>query len=241
MNQDELLRQAQEVVDAHPGLILKEQDQCILLVGQYVFDCVFEDVPFYDEFSLEIRISGEYPLSIPEVRETTGRIKDSGYGHVFKEDYLCLGATCDLIDCIQSSSSLLVFLDLVIPSYLFGFMYYEEYGVEPPFGERSHGYKGLKEAYMDRYGILEDNQLYNLLFILGGIVPYRGHMLCPCGSGKRLRNCHGPALLRDLTSDYSFFYKLNAAEIIHCAHEEMVEQREAKRRLQAAIRSGRTI
>lgn len=75
----------------------------------------------------------------------------------------------------------------------------------------------------------------------GGIVPYRGHMLCPCGSGKRLRNCHGPALLRDLTSDYSFFYKLNAAEIIHCAHEEMVEQREAKRRLQAAIRSGRTI
>ena len=26
---------------------------------------------------------------------------------------------------------------------------------------------------------------------------YKGHLLCPCGSGKRIRNCHGK-ILKDM-------------------------------------------
>lgn len=241
MDQDLLLEQAQEVTGAHPGLHLDSRDDGIVLSGLYVLDGIYGDVLYYDEFELEILIPWNYPIDLPEVKETAGRVVRSKYEHIFQGDNLCLGATCDLIDCLQSSHSLLEYLDKVIPSYLFGFLYFEEYGVAPPFGERSHGYAGLKEAYKERYGVTEDIPLYNLLYTLGRGVPLRGHILCPCGSGKRLRDCHGPALQRDRESVYFPQYRIEAAEIIHCAHEEMVEQREAKRRLQAAIRSGRTI
>lgn len=238
MDQGFLLGQAQEVIDTHPGLRLDSTDDGIVLSGRYVLDGIYEDVPFYDEFDVEIRIPWGYPIELPTVRETAGRILTSKYGHVYEDGNLCLGATCDLIDRLQSSGSLIEYLDKVIPSYLFGFLYYEEYGVAPPFGERSHGFKGLKEAYKERYGVTQDIALYNLLFALGGDRPLRGHLLCPCGSGKKLRNCHGPALWRDRESAYFPKYKLEAAKIIHFAYEEMVEQREADRRFQTALRSG---
>ena len=62
--------------------------------------------------------------------------------------------------------------------------------------------------------------------------------MCPCGSGRRLRDCHGPALSRDRESVYFTNYLIEATEIIRCALKEMEEQSEAKRRLQAAVRSG---
>ena len=218
MDRDQLLEQAQEVVDAHPDLCLVPGDDGVVLSGKYILDGIYNGVPYYEEFNLEIRIPWGYPEKLPSVKELDNRIKKSKYGHIFVGDELCLGARCDLIDRLQACNSLLEYLDMVISSYLFGFLYYEEYGVEPPFGERSHGFKGLREAYKERYGVVEDKSLYGLLFLLG--------------------DCHGPALSRDRESVYFSHYLLEATEIIRCALKEMEEQSEAKRRLQAAVRSG---
>lgn len=238
MDRDQLLEQAQEVVEAHPDLCLVPGDDGVVLSGKYILDGIYNGVPYYEEFNLEIRIPWGYPEKLPSVKELDNRIKKSKYGHIFVGDELCLGARCDLIDRLQACNSLLEYLDMVISSYLFGFLYYEEYGVEPPFGERSHGFKGLREAYKERYGVVEDKSLYGLLFLLGDPSPLRGHIMCPCGSGRRLRDCHGPALSRDRESVYFSHYLLEATEIIRCALKEMEEQSEAKRRLQAAVRSG---
>lgn len=240
MDRDQLLEQAQEVVDAHPDLCLVPGDDGVVLSGRYILDGIYNDAPYYDEFELEMRVPWGYPSDLPAVKELSGRIMKSKYEHVFEEGFLCLGATCDLIDRLQMSHSLLEYLDDVIPSYLFGFLYFEEYGV-PPFGERSHGFKGLKEAYKERYGVTEDVPLFALLTTLGKGLPLRGHIQCPCGSGKRLRDCHGPALQRDRESPYFPLYRNEALHIIQSACEEMVQQNEAKRRLQAAVRSGRLL
>lgn len=237
MERDKLIQQAQEVISAQPGLCLEEHGSDITLVGRYVLDGIYENIPFYDEFDLEIKVPWEYPLIIPEVKERGKRITSSGYTHVFDTDNLCLGATCDLIDRIQSSSSLLDYLDSVIPSYLYGFLYFEKYGTVAPYGERSHRGVGLEEAYKERYGVFDSIRLYQLLGILGGATRYRGHIPCPCGSGKKLRNCHGPALLRDRESDYFLYFRGDAAGIIHEANERMMKQREAKGRLRTAIQN----
>lgn len=238
MNRKQLLQQAQEVIEAHPGFHLDARNDGIKLSGLYILDGIYEDVPYYDEFELKILISWNYPIDLPEVKETTGRVARTKYEHIYRDGRLCLGATCDLIDCVQSSHSLLEYLDKVISSYFFGFLYFEEYGVAPPFGERSHGYVGLKEAYKERYGVIDDIPLYNLLYTFGSGLPLRGHVLCPCGSGKRLRDCHGPMLQRDRDSVYFPQYRVEAAEIIQCACEEMEKQNEAKRRLRTAVQFG---
>ena len=57
-------------------------------------------------------------------------------------------------------------------------------------GELPHGPKGLEDAYADALGI--PNKKKDLIYhlrLLSQDWP-KGHWLCPCGSGKPLRNCH---------------------------------------------------
>lgn len=123
MDRDQLLEQAQEVVDAHPDLCLVPGDDGVVLSGKYILDGIYNGVPYYEEFNLEIRIPWGYPEKLPSVKELDNRIKKSKYGHIFVGDELCLGARCDLIDRLQACNSLLEYLDMVISSYLFGFLY----------------------------------------------------------------------------------------------------------------------
>jgi hypothetical protein len=78
--------------------------------------------------------------------------------------------------------------------YLYSFSYYIRYG-NLPFGELSHGIQGIYEYYSELFLIQDKNSILKLLKILAGD-NYRGHLPCPCGSGKRLRSCHGSIVLR---------------------------------------------
>ena len=67
-----------------------------------------------------------------------------------------------------------------------------------PFGELSHGGKGVLEYYTQLFNASSDVIAIELLKILAEN-NYRGHYDCPCGNGKRIRNCHG-GLLRNINS-----------------------------------------
>lgn len=59
---------------------------------------------------------------------------------------------------------------------------------------------------MDRYHVSDEDILFDLLKYVTGFSNYRGHIPCPCGSGKKFRSCHGKQVLKDIRSDrYSFF------------------------------------
>lgn len=81
--------------------------------------------------------------------------------------------------------------DYIIP-YLYTYKYYSEYGVYP-YGERNHGYLGDLEYLKELFETDDWRQLFDLMiFVICS--SYRGHVMCPCGSGKRLRNCHGETI-----------------------------------------------
>lgn len=63
-----------------------------------------------------------------------------------------------------------------------------------PFGELSHGGKGISEYYKEFFETDSELVVIELLKIIIED-SYRGHMPCPCASGKRLRNCHGPKIV----------------------------------------------
>lgn len=55
---------------------------------------------------------------------------------------------------------------------------------------------GDLEYLKDLFCVDNWKQVYDLMmFIIQST--YRGHLLCPCRSGKRIRNCHGN-ILRDM-------------------------------------------
>ena len=98
-------------------------------------------------------------------------------------------------------------------SYLYAASYFRLYGVLP-FGERSHGNEGIREAYCERYGTTDDKLLSYLLMLVIGEIPYRGHSPCPCGSGKHLRKCHGTKVIEDIRSKYHEDYKIDAYTLL---------------------------
>jgi len=81
---------------------------------------------------------------------------------------------------------------LVVP-YLYGYCYWKKHG-RHPFDEAAHGYEGIVRHYVETLGLRDDLSALAVISLLLDH-GYRGHHNCPCGSGLRVRSCHGPALL----------------------------------------------
>ena len=85
--------------------------------------------------------------------------------------------------------------DFVEP-YYFSYEYFMKYG-EFPFGERPHGTLGIVQTYREVFKESDDALILKFIKYIA-TNNYRGHLPCPCGSGKRTRNCHGKMLLQIL-------------------------------------------
>lgn len=82
-------------------------------------------------------------------------------------------------------------LEFVEP-YFFSYEYYQRFGCFP-FGERSHGIEGVLQSFGDVFQETDNIKVCKILkFIYSD--RYRGHLPCPCGSGKKMRACHGDSI-----------------------------------------------
>jgi len=204
--------QIDETLEAYPSLTAKEEDGIYIVSGLFVMNAEYNGIPLYDEYEIEVDVSDHFPGEVPNVKCLGGDIPGS-FEHFYDNGALCLGATCELYDFLAMKPSLKSFIDEIVMSYFYTVSYYKRYGIVP-FGERSHDIKGIEEAYMERYGVTDQDVLIELLLYMVGIQRYRGHTLCPCGSGKKIRNCHGSKLLKDILSPLKPVYQRDAYAIL---------------------------
>lgn len=96
-------------------------------------------------------------------------------------------------------STLADFLDALVRPYFVGQAYYDAHGFWPLDRERSHGVRGIIEAYEDFIG-LPIGKNHGIVIAFMKLVAMsnhpRGTTLCPCGSGLQLRRCHGKLVAR---------------------------------------------
>lgn len=142
----------------------------------------------------------DFPYRAPTVRETAGRIPLTLDRHVIPKTGDCCIQVPDEWFLIDDSKSIVNFLNGPVRNYFLGQSLVET-GEPWPFGERSHGVKGIYESYADILGISDPGEIRRYIAYLSKSVVKR-HWDCPCGSGKRLRNCH-LAQLRSLQSKVS--------------------------------------
>jgi hypothetical protein len=161
-----------------------------------------------DEYSILITLSKDYPQKPPQAWETGNRIP-SGF-HKYTNGLLCLGAPLAVIATFYEEPTLSGFVHNCLIPYLYSYSFYSLYG-SFPFGELSHGPKGIYDYYKELFHVEENRAILKLIRILAED-NYRGHLPCACGSGKRLRSCHGPQLrkIKLLQSPLDFLeeYKL---------------------------------
>lgn len=191
---DEVKRQIRELTRFHKGLTdISRLKRETLVKGGLSFEASQEDLPTISgRFDIELAVPEKYPKILPCVRETGGAI-DRDYGHINSDGTLCLAAPVESRRIFSEQNSLLGFVNRLVIPYLYGYCYWKKYG-RHPFGEQAHGAEGIVHYYMDELGLDSSSRVLAMVsFLLEH--GYRGHLDCPCGSGLKVRNCHGRDLL----------------------------------------------
>lgn len=179
-----------------PKLRASANGSTILVEGSYL---VFErdvvaapDGPI-TEFNIKMELREGYPRHEPKVFEVGGRIPRDPDRHINGGGDCCVTVWEHWLT-MAPDHSIAAFINGPLNEYFLGQFWVEKTG-KWPFGERAHGLQGLEEAYADALEV--PNKPESLLYYLRLLSQDwpKGHWPCPCGSGKKLRDCHHPRLL----------------------------------------------
>ena len=191
----------QAVADLQPELEIKTNETYVLLEGRFVLSGMSGPFDFYD---VKVRISPEYPIQEPIVFETGKRIPKEVDRHIFPNNENCCLGVWDEWLLTSSDHSFQAFLTGPMRDYFLSQSHFEATG-EWPFGERSHGNLGVLEAYCSLLDIEQDHAKACAYLRLLTYKEIKGHHSCPCGSGKKLRDCHRSEL-NDLQNRIPAFF-----------------------------------
>lgn len=189
-----------ELSAVYTGLSKLQSDGCeTVLSGTLSFEAVPDEevydglAPITESFEIQIKIPDTYPDELPAVKETGGKI-DGDYEHTFQEGALCLAVPVEMRRIFSGQPTLLGFVNNLVVPYFYGYCHWEKHG-EHPFGEQKHHGAGILQYYVDRLSLSDEaTALAFLCSLYEYEYGYRGHHICPCGSGRIVRKCHGPAL-----------------------------------------------
>jgi len=215
----ELAVQIAELQSFHKGLKkIEEKKREIVLSGPLPFEATADGHSTLTEcFEIELIIPNGYPKILPRVRETGGKI-DSDYGHLNQDRTLCLEVPIEERRLFLEQPSLLGFVNKLVIPYFYGYCHWKKCG-KHPFGEQKHGGEGIIQYYIDRLNLSDEATALAFVCFLYEY-GYRGHLDCPCGSGLRVRKCHGPTLL-DLHQHHTPFTLRHDLYYVrdHCARK----------------------
>lgn len=147
-----------------------------------------------DRYQIEItwKSSG---VEVPMLRETGGRIPWISDRHMSMGGYACLFVPEEWLIKPREERTLIHYLEGPVRNYFIWQSLFEQ-NVDAPWGERAHGRSGLLQAYGDLVGFSGEAAIKECLVYLSK-EKLKGHWRCPCGSNRRLRDCHFTQL-RDL-------------------------------------------
>jgi hypothetical protein len=173
-----------EVRVQYPNLHFYPHDDRVEVRGTFP---IIDDGVELDRYSIEITLLRDYPESLPIVRETGGKIPHHADNHM-SNGVACLFVPDERWRICPPGTTLLEFLNNPVRNYFLGHAVYTRTG-EWPLGQRAHGAAGIYEYYAEMLGTTDETVIAGYLDCLSR-QELKGHWLCPCRSGKRLRACH---------------------------------------------------
>lgn len=175
----------QEVLrDKYPDLAVSYVGSKICIQGSF---SVVYDGEVLTRYQIEI----EWPANddkVPVLRETAGRVPWVAARHMNSNGVACPLVPEEWILRAPEQRTLLHYLDGPVRNFFIG-QSLVDLGKPWPWGERSHGYRGLIEAYGEMVGMKDEAAIRKCLDYLSRS-SIKGHWECHCGSGQRLRKCH---------------------------------------------------
>lgn len=192
-----LNEQVHNLLNQYPHLTIAEtESNQIRLMGTVTVNRSACNYTLQKSYLIEILIP-VFDAELPKIKSLDKAI-DKSYSHQNKEDgTLCLETDTAIKLRFIDAFNLTEWMDEYVEPYFFSYEYFCRFGCFP-FGERSHWIMGLVETYQDIFNEHDYIKAYKLIKY-AGTKNYVGHEECPCGSGHRLRKCHGPFLYPYMT------------------------------------------
>lgn len=188
---EQISQMLKEYPDLHIEKILEDQ---IVITGEILINRIYNDYHLYQKYSLSIAIPLE-KNKLPYIIDSGHHIARN-YPHIYRDRKLCLETDTRVKLHFIDGFNLLEWMHDFVEPYYFSYEYFMKYG-EFPFGERPHGTLGIVQTYREVFKESDDALILKYIKYIA-TDNYRGHLPCPCGSGKRTRSCHGKMLLQIL-------------------------------------------
>ncbi len=192
-NNPSLLKQLRDQLnDFYPSLHVYIEHQTVFIRGNFpIYDQ--RKIKVIDGFKVEIMIPNSFPEDMPIVRETGGRIPKIADRHFYPDGRACLFMPEERYKFFPAGITILQFVEGPVKSFFIGQISYEETG-KWIFGQRAHGEKGVIDYYKAILDTTDKGIITRFLIYLCKD-KVKGHWICYCNSGKKMRNCHFQKLL----------------------------------------------
>ncbi len=143
------------------------------------------------EYKLALVLPSDYPKKFPVMYGNDPELMIGDIDrHIMADGSACLGVTGEIAMRWQSKRTVVRFLKDFVAPFLVWQAYYDTFRWPPEWGERSHLGAGILEFYSELLDRPNDDGLFDFIELLARPNKPKGHEICPCGSWKRLRDCH---------------------------------------------------
>lgn len=145
----------------------------------------------YYDYRIAIVLSDNYPQSSPVMYCNDKKLPIGEIDrHIMKDGRACLGVQAEISQKWRSNPRIVPFIDNLVAPFLVWQVFYDEHGYPPPWGQRSHYGEGILEFYSETLKMPNGPHIIGFMKLLSRKNNPKGHEECPCGTGRRLRNCH---------------------------------------------------
>lgn len=188
-----------QLVVVEPGFrvnaVCKLEVRRAVVYGKYELD--IPDTDRHIDYGVALILPDDYPKRPPSMYCNDPKLPlDNIDRHIVRNGWACLGIYADILMRWQPGSGVVGFIEDLVAPFLAWQVYYDAFGNPPPWGERSHSGKGILEFYAELLGLPLESNLVGFMKLLARKKQPQGHELCPCNSGKKLRDCHREMVYR---------------------------------------------
>ena len=149
------------------------------------------------EYGVVIIFPNDYPKHPPELFCNDPKLPIGVIDrHIMKDGSACLGVRAEINKRWRSSPTIVYFIENMVAPFLVWQAYFDAFHEPPPWGERPHFGEGVLEFYAELWGITTDENIIGFMKLLAKKNQPKGHEICPCNSGKRLRKCHRELIIK---------------------------------------------
>ncbi len=173
---------------SQPLLTFFENEDFIFAKGTYVVSDGPHPQGPVTQFDIQCGFHKDYPKCEPIVFEVGAAIERIADRHMYTSGVCCLCVWEEWLAKTRDTS-FQAFCDGPLHNFFLSQVIYDQTG-KWPFDERSHGAKGIAEGVASALGLeLSETQANRYAQALAAR-ELKGHWMCPCGSGQKLRDCH---------------------------------------------------